>query len=245
MPDNLLSADKKEISKTFFHDVSTPLLSAEINTKSLKQYLPILLETYQEAVKRGEDVPEIPLRIQRGLRRSVDSLDYTVDTIRSMINVFIPQLIDEPEYLSAEKSYSDVTEIPEPECHSVQQHSNKIKILLAEDEPTNQHVIGDMLEILGCQVDLASDGQAAVRQWQNKTYDLVLMDCRLPKLDGYQATQAIRELEVTRTPIIALTAYFAEDEKQHCMQAGMDAITTKPIKLERLKILLERFITLP
>ncbi|WP_273430129.1 response regulator [Chitinibacter tainanensis] len=117
-------------------------------------------------------------------------------------------------------------------------------VLLVEDNPMNQKVGVLMLEKLGCRVDLASDGVQAVRAVQLHDYDLVLMDCQMPELDGFDATRQIRALggRYQQLPIVALTANaFAEDREQ-CFSAGMNDFMTKPVQIEALQTVLIQWV---
>ncbi len=118
------------------------------------------------------------------------------------------------------------------------------KVLLAEDNPVNQKVMVRTLEKLGYVVDIACDGSEAVRSAQNGCYEIVLMDCEMPTMDGYQATRAIRELEgaACRTPIVALTANITNGNREKCLAAGMDDHVIKPIKRQVLVEVLEKWI---
>jgi PAS domain S-box-containing protein len=108
------------------------------------------------------------------------------------------------------------------------------RVLLVEDIMPNQIIARKFLENLGLEVDLADNGEIAVDRWQKGSYDLVLMDCRMPIMDGFEATRKIREIEVanssTPVPIIALTANASADDRLLCLQAGMNDIITKPFK---------------
>jgi signal transduction histidine kinase/CheY-like chemotaxis protein len=110
------------------------------------------------------------------------------------------------------------------------------RILIAEDNPVNEKVARRILEKAGYSVDSAADGAAAVQAWQTGQYALVLMDCQMPVLDGYDATRTIRQLEAhgRRTPIVALTANALKDDDQKCRDAGMDDYLTKPLDRVRL-----------
>ncbi len=105
------------------------------------------------------------------------------------------------------------------------------RILLAEDNTTNQLVIGNMLERLGCLVDIVSNGLEALDAVQSRPYDIVLMDVSMPEMDGLEATQQIRKLEgkVAKIPIIALTAYALDEDRQTAFAAGMDEFVSKPV----------------
>ena len=126
---------------------------------------------------------------------------------------------------------------------SEKQRQLKKSILVAEDNTTNQDVIVFMLRSFGCEVDVASNGRDAVARVTEKSYDLILMDCQMPLMDGYQATTVIRQMEgdglVDKTPIIALTANALEGDKEKCLAAGMDDYVSKPFKLEKLGTILE------
>jgi CheY-like chemotaxis protein len=117
------------------------------------------------------------------------------------------------------------------------------RILVAEDDITNQIVIEGMLEMYGFQVKIADSGLSAVELFREHGCDLILMDCQMPRLDGFQATKRIREMEGTQrhTPIIALTANAMAEDRQRCLDAGMDDYLTKPIGMDTLLALLTRW----
>ena len=114
-----------------------------------------------------------------------------------------------------------------------------LKLLLVEDNPVNQLVACAMLELLGCEVTVASDGIEAASIFQARKFDAVLMDCQMPKLDGYGATARIRAFEQqtggARTPVVALTANALQGDRAKCLRAGMDEFLTKPFTKEQLR----------
>jgi len=116
-------------------------------------------------------------------------------------------------------------------------------ILLAEDNPVNRMVATSMLKRLGFQVDVAIDGAGAVEAARLTRYQVILMDCQMPILDGYEATRQIRSLptESGRTPIIAVTASAMKSDPQRCQAAGMDDYLAKPLSLMTLAAMLERW----
>jgi len=120
----------------------------------------------------------------------------------------------------------------------------KHRLLLAEDNAVNQKVAVRTLEKLGFRVDVVDNGRAAVEAWRTGRYHLILMDCQMPELDGYEATREIRQLEAgnARVPIVALTAHAMKGADAECLAAGMDAYLTKPIDRARLESCLERFL---
>ena len=122
-----------------------------------------------------------------------------------------------------------------------------MKVLLAEDNLVNQHVAMGFLKGFGCQVTLASTGVEAVREATSQAFDLILMDCMMPEMDGYEATQAIRQhasaatTAETKTPIVALTASALDGERERCLNAGMDDYLSKPFRLDQLVQVLTRW----
>lgn len=111
------------------------------------------------------------------------------------------------------------------------------RILLAEDNAFNRALIEHVLEPMGCQVDKAASGTEAVKAFSPGRYDLVLMDCQMPELDGLAATRRIRSLEAgkSRVPIVAVTAGTVSGARRACLDAGMDDFLAKPFSLGRLR----------
>ena len=123
--------------------------------------------------------------------------------------------------------------------------SRSTRVLIAEDNATNQAVATGMLRLLGCASGIARNGVEAVARWQDGNWDLILMDCSMPEMDGFQATAAIRSLEAAsgrRTPIIAMTANTLAGDIERCKAAGMDDHLAKPLTLEALTIHLKRWL---
>jgi len=123
-----------------------------------------------------------------------------------------------------------------------------LKVLLAEDNKVNQLVATSALEKLGCSYELAENGEQAIEKLKEQNFDVVLMDCQMPVMDGYTATKTIRETEeklnARPIPIIALTAGAMESDRQQCFQAGMNNYLTKPFTQEQLSTILETTLSL-
>ncbi|MBE0566245.1 MAG: response regulator, partial [Krumholzibacteria bacterium] len=117
------------------------------------------------------------------------------------------------------------------------------RILLVEDNPFNQKVAVGMLKMLGCAVEVASNGAEALDLLQGMEFDLVCMDCQMPQMDGYEATRRIRELSGTkaRVPVIAMTANVLSGDRRACFAAGMDDFLSKPINKATLAAMLAKF----
>lgn len=117
-------------------------------------------------------------------------------------------------------------------------------VLLVDDHPFNRLFARRSLEKLNCTVVIAENGRQAVDKYRAEQFDLILMDCLMPVMDGYTATQAIRQLECNtefRVPVIALTAQSMEDDRARCMAADMDDFVSKPLSIETLKRTVERW----
>lgn len=118
-------------------------------------------------------------------------------------------------------------------------------MLVAEDNAVNQKLAARMLEKLGCRIDIAANGKEAVQMASSIDYDLVLMDCQMPELDGYAATREIRQVVTSRhLLIIAMTANAMEGDREKCLAAGMDDYVSKPMKLEVVRDVISRWLNL-
>jgi signal transduction histidine kinase/ActR/RegA family two-component response regulator len=116
-----------------------------------------------------------------------------------------------------------------------------LRVLVAEDHPVNQLITRKMLERAGCEVTIVEDGAKAVQIADRARFDVVLMDCHMPVLDGFAAARAVRDREGVGLPIIALTAAATTDDQKRCFAAGMDDYLTKPVSLVDLTAALARF----
>ncbi|WP_141739253.1 response regulator, partial [Stenotrophomonas sp. BIIR7] len=147
---------------------------------------------------------------------------------------------------------AQVSARPAPLLASVEPYSGPVeapqlglRLLLVEDNSTNLLVAQRLLQVLGCTVTTANDGEQGLAQLQRQTFDLVLMDCQMPVLDGYSATRRWREQEAeqghTRLPIVAMTANAMAGDRERCLQAGMDDYLSKPVNRESLQACLLRW----
>ncbi len=122
------------------------------------------------------------------------------------------------------------------------------RVLLAEDNKANQRVSKAMLEKIGAEVDIAEDGQQVLTLLAEKPYDLILMDCQMPVMDGFEATAAIRQLSDTpyhAIPIIALTADVQQDTREKCEKVGMNDFLSKPFTFDKLIATISRQLQAP
>ena len=119
-------------------------------------------------------------------------------------------------------------------------------LLLAEDDPLNADIASRTLRKLGCRVEVAPDGVAAARMWEEGDFDLILMDCEMAEMDGFEASRRIREREKqtnrNHTPIVALSAHAPAEIRERCIAAGMDEVLAKPFREAQLKDTLRALI---
>ena len=120
-------------------------------------------------------------------------------------------------------------------------------ILLAEDNETNREVMMEQLRLLGYTAEIATDGALALQMWRSGRYALLLTDCHMPNMDGFELTAAIRQAEPagTRLPIVAITANAMQGEAQRCREHGMDDFLSKPLRLQELRPMLAKWLPLP
>lgn len=151
------------------------------------------------------------------------------------------------EVLKAMSGAQQVTQLITPlrtHVRSVEPQSMTLRnkhILLAEDNLVNQKVARQMLERIGCEVVVVNNGREAVETIQQQDFDLVLMDCHMPEMDGLEATEMMRHNGVS-IPILALSADVMGEQKQVCLAAGMNDYLSKPIKLEELRQILSQYL---
>ena len=189
--------------------------------------------------KRDFDGMGLGLAISRHI---VDSLQGSIG-VRSVVGkgstfwmtVLLPAVL-------ADNGPVDISVTPAPVAideEKPEDDSRKIRILIAEDNRINQIVIKEMLVKAGYDCTIVDNGRKAVDAWQAEAFDLILMDCQMPEMDGYEATRLIREMEnkaaTPKTiPIIALTANTAPGDKEYCLQVGMSSYCNKPVNAQEL-----------
>ena len=128
--------------------------------------------------------------------------------------------------------------------HSIKDHERRnVRILLVEDNKVNQKVATKFITRNGYHVEIAENGVEAIDMLLDGSYDMVLMDCQMPVMDGFEATRRIRELggAKSRIPIVAMTANAMEGDREQCIAAGMDDYLSKPIKPDLLEAMIRQY----
>jgi PAS domain S-box-containing protein len=123
-------------------------------------------------------------------------------------------------------------------------------VLVVDDHPVNQEVLVRQLDLLGVAADTAADGEEALEAWSTNSYGAVLADIHMPRMDGYEMTRRLREIEAQRggdhrrTPVVAVTANAMKGEEERCLAAGMDAYLVKPVNIDLLRATLVRWLAI-
>lgn len=121
-------------------------------------------------------------------------------------------------------------------------HGEPPRILMAEDNQINQRVGKLILQRAGFNIDLVSDGHEALEAHKAKPYDLILMDCQMPTMDGFEASRQIRSLNQHQPVIVAVTANALVGERERCLSAGMDDYLSKPFQAEQLVAIVKKWM---
>jgi two-component system, sensor histidine kinase and response regulator len=165
------------------------------------------------------------------------------------ISAYLVKPIRQSELLSAICQLLDKTAQEEPAIlvtrHTLREEKNRVRILLVEDNAINQTLAVRLLEKRGYSVSVAADGQAGVEAFDAGGFELVLMDIQMPRMDGFEATAAIREKEKGtggHIPIVAMTAHALVGDQERCLAAGMDGYITKPIRTVELFNIIEKML---
>lgn len=169
----------------------------------------------------------------------------TEQTLYPLANARILKPVNRTRLLDCVRSVL-LRERPAPPCE-LEEHPqrNSLKILVAEDRETNRRLVELILEKLGYRADYVTDGRGAVEAVRRREYDVILMDCQMPELDGYEATREIRRLEAAASErrhvqIVAMTANAMTQDRAICLAAGMDAYLSKPLGVECMRQEMDR-----
>ncbi len=203
--------------------------------------------TLGREVKRDAEIRDVAMVIlSSGAKRGDASLAKDAG-----FSAFLTKPLVRPEQLRAciesilggESRASSGAAVPFITRHVLaEEERRRIRILVAEDNVVNQRVALKILDKLGFRADAVANGREAVESVEQMRYDLVLMDCQMPELDGFAATAEIRrnEGDARHTPIVAMTANAMQGDRERCIEAGMDDYVSKPVRPEELAMAIER-----
>ncbi|WP_018690819.1 ATP-binding protein [Algicola sagamiensis] len=222
-----------------------PSIVKQIEIEYLMVDITILKENYEEALsiltecsqhtriillyRDHEVLMSLPEQMQGFHKVSVLPLDYVAlkDSIEAKLSTANTQVI-----------FDDLPRVPPQGRNETKMHLSQTKILVAEDYEINQHVLRAQLKKIGYACDVVDDGKQAFDALLNTKYDILLTDCHMPEMDGYELVQKIRATDHPHChalPVIAITANAVKGEKENCLEAGMNDYITKPIQLEKLR----------
>ena len=197
-----------------------------------------------QAIKADPELATLPLV----LLSSTAQHSVAHDAKQAGIDAYLTKPIRQAQLRECLATIIGMTPPPTPHPSTEQiQHSDmhiRARVLLAEDNVVNQKVAVKQIEKLGYRVDAVANGREAVAALDQLSYDLVLMDCHMPEMDGYEATAAIRAREAdtgAHTPIIAMTANALQGDRERCLQAGMDDYLSKPVQIDDLHVMLQKW----
>jgi two-component system sensor histidine kinase/response regulator len=188
-------------------------------------------------------------RVVRLVRRGRSGIETHVIEVRARPLIY-HDLINGVALACGRKVITDIVlhkegSLPQRQAPSVEEARAQGRlILLAEDNEINRDVIAEQLRLLGYAAELANDGVVALHMWRSGDYALLLTDCHMPNMDGYELTEAIRKAEPagTHLPIIAITANAMQGEAERCRERGMDDYLSKPLRMQELNDKLQRWL---
>ena len=244
-----LQADAFDVALIDTQGLDGLALTREIRSNETTKSLPLVLVSTVERPKAELEQAGIDgsLRKPCGQRE----LYNCVSKVTGRLSVFVST--DDQEELDSDAWGPSRRD--DPEVRKFEEAAAGAFVLLAEDHPVNRQVAVTMLETLKCRVDVAVDGAEAIEAVQRECYDLVFLDCQMPKVDGYEAALEIRRLEeqgqlrytgaaeqTGHIPLVALTAHTAPVDRAHSLESGMDDFVSKPFNLRTLRGVLGRWV---
>ncbi|MBF0376240.1 MAG: response regulator [Desulfamplus sp.] len=249
----LQAQSMEEPFDTVLLDLHMPIMDGLQTAKSIRSYMamrniPIILLT---SIDRRVDIVKCK---EFGINALLTKPIRSVELYKEVVKCIKKRILNLRNRRAGDRKAQDLTDSIEDKAKNVAKHIG-INILVAEDYEINQIFVKSTLEKAGYQIDVVNNGSEAIDAFLNKKYDMILMDCQMPVMDGYNATRIIREREkailenrekdtytTERIPIIALTANAFKEDKQQCLEAGMDDYLSKPFKMEELLPMLDKWL---
>ena len=209
----------------------------------LDRFVPPELRQFHSDASRKHRAPGSGLTLSKHLADILGG-EHTIEhssTDGTTFKLIMP--IDHSPQSAGDILEEDVSEVLDEKAVQSADHA-KARILVVEDNEVNRTLAIMQLEALGHTVEGVASGEQALQITKQGHFDLILMDCQMPELDGYDTTRRIRELEEPnqRTPIIALTAHAMKGDRERCLEAGMDDYISKPYTQEVLAVALNNWL---
>lgn len=230
----------KHIAK-FIHDIRTPLFGVTKNTEDANAVFQSLLPSIGLATEATSGLDKIPSFETEQLTHSLQSIDTYTQKSNEIVNEFWAEtlvLLSDTANNSCSKPSLQVRHNIDIEVTA-----DRKQVLLVDDNELNQQVGLEMLRELGFQVTLANNGLQALEQLESQSFQFVLMDCRLPELDGWETTIEIRKKQPGATiPIIGLTASLDESDYKHAFEVGMNDCLRKPLTIDALERIVNIYV---
>ncbi|MFT4076666.1 MAG: response regulator [Asticcacaulis sp.] len=236
---NGAEAVEKAISEQFdliLMDCQMPVMNGFEATKAINDHIRegTIAEVPVLALTANDDKGDRDLCLAAGMRDYVTKPARRADLVHALSKWLPASLVQKPAPAGGT--------VIEAEEHTFP----GVRILLVEDNRVNREFALEIFNGMGCEVQVAENGQVAIEKAKRETFDIIFMDCQMPVMDGYEATTIIRELmkggEVRHIPILALTANAMIGDREKCLEAGMDAFITKPVKSTELSAALIRWL---
>jgi len=175
-------------------------------------------------VQMGQEETSRAVYLTKPIKQSV--------LLNTLLAIFIPETVGSVDRASEERP------------PAVNRRESQARILLVEDNSVNRKVAVGILDKCGYDITTAEDGQAAIETLERKSFDLVLMDLQMPRMDGFEATRIIRASDRWRDlTVVAMTAHAMKGDRERCMEAGMDDYITKPLKAEELQQMVDKWVS--
>lgn len=192
--------------------------------------------TVASQIEADEEIPTKPII----MASATDRLEFSRRCAEAGAAAFVQKPISQSQLLNAigQATGAAALEVPHGRGLFDKPNVGPLNILLVEDTPANRKVVQTVLSKRGHRLEVAVNGREAVDEFRKKAFDLIIMDVQMPIMDGFQATEAIREIERadsrTPTPVVAMTAHSMRGDRERCLRAGMNRYLSKPLDLERL-----------
>ena len=238
----------RQISAEFVHDIRTPLAAIGAGARGFEKHWQPLIQGYELAVAAGLMKPCLNSFQIGALGKMMKRLAADSRTSHQLVNRYWEEVV---RHIEVQEQDVQIDETQTLTTLAIREKSSPatdapFRALLVDDHAVNREVAKEMLALLGCEVTEAHDGEEALVLWAEGGYQLVLMDFRLPRLDGLTATREIRARESSasgRTPIIGVSASPDQTEMAAAIASGMDLCIEKPLTVDKLMGVLDRYCT--